>query len=70
VQDNGQGIAFISTCDLVPGNNPSGLPQVFFYQETPRNDPRIIPANCKMVEGCCSVENDCYQMRLGRQIRP
>jgi Tol biopolymer transport system component len=69
VQDTGQGIAFISTCDLIPGNNPNHVQQVFFYQETPRLDPRILPQNCKVAEGCCSVLNDCYQMRLGRQVR-
>jgi hypothetical protein len=67
MQDNGKTIAFLSTCDLIPGRNPDGIPQLFVYSETKSSDPLL--ASCDVAEGCCSVSNGCYQARLGGQVR-
>ena len=67
LQDNGKTVAFLSTCDLIPGLNPSGLPQIFVYSETKSSDPQL--AACDVLDGCCSVSNGCYQARLGGQVR-
>jgi hypothetical protein len=67
LQDNGKTIAFLSTCDLIPGLNPNGMPQIFVYSETKSTDPQL--AACDVLQGCCSASNGCYQARLGGQVR-
>jgi hypothetical protein len=57
IQDTGAGIAFISTCDLVPGNNPSGLPQVFYFYRVKTDDPILAPGACQILDGCCNETN-------------
>jgi len=63
--DDGQTIAFRSTCDLIPGINPGGLPQVFVYKEVTPEDPRAGTAGCKVAEGCCNQANGCYHPVFG-----
>jgi hypothetical protein len=70
IQENGDAIAFISNCDLVPGRNPIGAPQLFLYFEVTGSDPWLSADKCKVAEGCCNVANGCYTPILGRQVRP
>ncbi|RMD83046.1 MAG: hypothetical protein D6815_07650 [Candidatus Dadabacteria bacterium] len=70
IQDNGTAIAFRSTCDLIPGNNPNGLPQIFLYKQVREDDPLLQPGNCLVSEGCCNEANGCYQPIVGRAVRP
>ena len=65
LQDNGNALAFISNCDLIPGSNPNGIEQLFFYDEKKKNHPLLSPANCKVSEGCCNIENGCYTLTFG-----
>jgi len=65
--DDGQTLAFRSTCDLVPGNNTSGLPQVFFYREVTADDPLATSTGCKVAEGCCNEANGCYHVIFGKK---
>lgn len=70
IMENGDTVAFISTCDLVPGNNASGLPQLFVYEEVNPDEPLYSASSCQQSQGCCNQQNGCYQQILGRQIRP
>ena len=70
IQENGDTIAFVSTCDLIPGNNPGGVPQLFVYEEVNDDDPLLSPDRCSTATGCCNVSNSCYAETLGRQVRP
>ena len=70
IQDNGSGIAFISTCDLVPGNNPTGIPQVFFFRRVKSDDAVLHPGNCDVLDGCCDEANGCYTDLRGLASRP
>lgn len=66
ILDKGVTVAFRSTCDLIPGSNPAGLPQVFLYLQMPKGDPLATTEVCKVSEGCCNVANGCYTMLAGR----
>jgi len=70
IQDHGGGIAFLSTCDLVPGNNPAGVPQVFLFRRVRGDDPVLQPGACSVLEGCCNEANGCYRQVLGKMDRP
>ena len=67
--DNGRGLAFRSDCDLIPGQNPSGVPQLFHYFEVDRSDAIYSPLNCRVEDGCCNVENGCYTPLYGRKVK-
>lgn len=66
IQDTGRSIAFRSTCDLIPGNNPNGVAQVFLYKQITKRDPLAAPGACLVSEGCCSEANGCYRSIDGR----
>ncbi len=70
ITGNGRGVAFISTCDLIPGHNLNGLTQVFIYTELKRHDPRDSASVCMPEQGCCNPANGCYQPILGKAVRP
>jgi hypothetical protein len=70
IQDHGGGIVFLSTCDLIPGSNPLGIPQVFFFRRVRSDDPVLAPGACNVVEGCCNEANGCYRQVFGKQDRP
>ena len=70
IQDRGHSIAFRSTCDLVPGNNPNGVPQIFFFKSVKRRDPLLEAANCSISLGCCNVANGCYRVLEGEKQKP
>jgi hypothetical protein len=67
ILDKGVTLAFRSTCDLVPGSNPAGVPQVFLYLQVPKGDVLSTASACKVSEGCCNVANGCYTMLAGRK---
>jgi len=64
----GFAIAFVSTCDLIPGQNPNGLPQVFLYRDTKKKDPEQF--SCPTDDDCCNIEKGCFQERIGLQMQP
>ena len=64
------GIAFISTCDLVPGQNPGGDEQVFFFRRVKSDDPVLQPGAFDVLDGCCNQANGCYVELRGRADRP
>jgi len=70
VRDNARAIAFRSTCDLIPGLNPNGVPQVFLYVNVKPNDPLASPTACKVADGCCNEANGCYHSLMGTKVRP
>lgn len=70
IMENGDAIAFVSTCDLIPGRNPDGVPQLFLYLEVNSRDPLLSASNCSTSEDCCNEANGCYETILGRQVRP
>jgi len=67
MRDNGRALAFRSDCDLLPGGNPGGVPQIFHFFEVHRNDPLSTAAGCTEAEGCCNIANGCYQQVFGRK---
>lgn len=69
ITGNGQGVAFLSTCDIIPGHNPGGQTQVFVYAELKRRDPRESASGCLLERGCCNPANGCYQPILGKSVR-
>jgi hypothetical protein len=70
IQDHGGGLAFLSTCDLVPGSNPAGLPQVFLFRRVRSDDPVLQPGACSVLGGCCNEANGCYRQVFGKMDRP
>jgi hypothetical protein len=70
IQDHGGGIAFLSTCDLIPGSNPAGIPQAFLFRRVRPDDPVLAPGACSVLEGCCNEANGCYRQVFGKQDRP
>jgi hypothetical protein len=70
IRDIGDAIAFRSTCDLVPGHNPAGVPQVFYYVLVERDDPLGTAAGCSEAGGCCNEANGCLVNLFGRKVSP
>lgn len=70
IRDIGDAIAFRSTCDLVPGHNPAGVRQVFWYVLAEREDPLASAAGCSVAAGCCNEANGCLVNLFGRKISP
>jgi hypothetical protein len=70
VRDNGTAVTFRSTCDLVPGNNTGGVPQVFLYTQVKGDDPLSTANGCKVSEGCCNEANGCFEVIRGRKPKP
>jgi hypothetical protein len=70
IRDIGDAIAFRSTCDLIPGRNPGGLPQVFYYVLVERDDPLATAASCTVASGCCNEANGCLVELFGRKVNP
>ncbi len=69
IEDNGGGVAFRSTCDLIPGLNPNNIPQIFFRAQVQNDNPLLVPANCVQATGCCSEQNGCYERIEGRTFK-
>jgi hypothetical protein len=61
-------IGFRSTCDLLPGHNPNGRPQVFVYRDVPRNQSAQL-SGCTLANACCH-EDTCYDRIAGPVRRP
>lgn len=70
IRDIGDAIAFRSTCDLIPGHNAAGVPQVFYYVLVKGKDALATAAGCSVVDGCCNVANGCLINLFGRKIGP
>jgi len=73
IKDNGRRITFRSTCDLIPGANPSGLPQVFMWSLQKSSDDIMQPGACDDAEGCCKYtrkEAGCYEPIFGTKPKP
>lgn len=76
LRDDGTAITFRSTCDLVPGQNPSGIEQVFLYVQVKGDDPLACTrpekfgCQCNLVDGCCNEANGCLDPIEGRSMKP
>jgi hypothetical protein len=70
LNDRGLDIGFRSTCDLIPGHNPSGVAQVFYYLQVKKSDPLSTAEGCKIEDRCCNVANGCYKKFEARTYRP
>lgn len=69
ILDKGVTLAFRSTCDLIPGLNPAGVPQVFLYMQVTPDNPLATAAACQVADGCCNEANGCYNVLEGRKYR-
>jgi hypothetical protein len=74
VRDDGTMIAFRSTCDLVPGSNPGGVEQVFFYTQVKSKSTLActkpsVPCDCQIASGCINEANGLDLIR-GRSLKP
>ena len=67
MDDDATDVSFKSTCDLVPGQNPNGVAQVFQYYQVKRRDPILEPGACVVSEGCCNEVNGCLIVTTGKQ---
>lgn len=66
IAGNGRTVAWHSTCDLIPGSNPTADEQIFVYRELKGKDTLSTAAGCSVAAGCCNVANGCYTEILGR----
>lgn len=69
ILDKGVTLTFRSTCDLIPGLNPAGVPQVFLYMQVTPDNPLATAAACQVGDGCCNEANGCYNVLEGRKYR-
>lgn len=76
VRDDGTYIAFRSTCDLIPGNNPGGVEQAFLYLQVKPDSPIACKkvdkfgCECTVENGCCNEGNGCLNLIQGRNTKP
>jgi len=70
IRDIGDAIAFRSTCDLIPGHNPGGVPQVFYYVLAERKAPLAGAVACEVADACCNEANGCLINLFGRKVDP
>jgi hypothetical protein len=70
LSDRGLNIAFRSTCDLIPGKNPNGVPQVFFYFQVKKDDPLATAAGCNVDDLCCNQANGCFKVIDAKAYKP
>jgi hypothetical protein len=63
----GEAISFRSTCDLVPGHNPSAQPQLFVYRDVPKPDLGLLAA-CTLANACCH-QSTCYTKIAGGMLK-
>jgi hypothetical protein len=53
LDDDGDRLTFISDCDVLPGNNPNGVTQIFIRQLERLDYPLLLPGACEESAGCC-----------------
>ena len=70
VRDDGTAIAFRSTCDLIPGRNPGGVPQVFLYKEVKKGDPLGTAAGCSSPTTAATKPTAATSPVFGRKPKP
>jgi hypothetical protein len=70
IRDTGDAIAFRSTCDLIPGHNPAGVPQVFYFVLVDPDDAISTSGGCEIVDGCCNEANGCFVNPFGKKVSP
>jgi hypothetical protein len=70
IRDTGDAIAFRSTCDLIPGHNPAGVPQVFYFVLVDPDEAISTAGGCELVDGCCNEANGCFVNLFGRKVAP
>jgi len=70
LKDDGKRLAFISTCDLIPGENPTHKPQVFLWGLEKSDFPLLKPGECLQSAGCCldtPKQQTCYHVIEGKK---
>lgn len=70
IRDTGDAIAFRSTCDLIPGHNPAGVPQVFYFVLVDPDDAISTASGCEVDDGCCNEANGCFTNLFGKKVSP
>jgi hypothetical protein len=73
LQDDGHRLAFLSTCDLVPGHNPNGLPQIFLWGIERSHSPLLLAGGCEQSQGCCKYtrsDGTCYTPIVAKKPKP
>jgi Tol biopolymer transport system component len=76
LRDDGTMIAFRSSCDLVPGGNPGGVQQVYYYVQVDGDSPLACErpdrygCECRIEDGCCNEANGCFALVGGRAMKP
>ena len=68
LSDDGKRLSFISTCDLIPGENPNHRQQIFLWSLERADSPLLLPGACQQSEGCCMDTKDattCYHTLSG-----
>jgi len=71
VDDDGRRIVFRSTCDLIPGQNPTGAAQVFIWSLEKQSSPIFNSCSSDGSDGCCKWDkagSSCYEPVFGNQI--
>jgi hypothetical protein len=73
LSDDGDHMAFLSNCDILEGENPGGVTQIFMRQLEDADYPLLMPGACEQSEGCCISSrklNTCdYHPLKGRKPR-
>jgi hypothetical protein len=72
LKDDGDHLAFSSTCDIIAGINPNGAPQVFLWSLQKSDDPIVAGNACLQEAGCCLDTKDmttCYHSLRGRKVK-
>ncbi len=74
LKDDGRRIAFLSTCDLVPGGNPTGQTQIYLWGLERQHSPLLDSGICEQVDGCCKYTRQegatCHTPIVSRKAKP
>lgn len=70
LKDDGNRLAFISTCDIIAGRNAGNDSQIFLWSLERADSPMVAPNGCLEANGCCIHSRDvttCYHPLKGRK---
>jgi len=72
LSDDGDHLGFLSNCDIIAGENPGGLRQVFLRSLVRADFPMLENGTCQQADGCCVFSRKlttCYTALQGRKLR-